>query len=127
MLLAHDIALMTLGSMFYMSSSFNENLYWDMRKAKDISFMFAEASSFNGDVSSWQLFSVEKMMNVFEGAVRMHLIRAYPACRSILNIVITVRAICSTNRYPLMGTSRAGACFLQLPLTCRICVRSTKQ
>ena len=56
--------------MFYMSSAFNENLYWDMTNAKDISFMFAEASAFNGDVSSWQLFSVEKMMNVFEGAVR---------------------------------------------------------
>ena len=41
-----------------------------MRNAKDISFMFAEATSFNGDLTTWQLVNVEKMTSVFDGAVR---------------------------------------------------------
>jgi len=60
--------------MFFKSNLFNQDLYWDMRNARDISYMFAEAVSFNGDVSSFQLFNVEKMNNVFDGAV------SFPPC-----------------------------------------------
>merc|ERR1711988_1509872 len=51
------------------ASSFNGDLSsWDVSKVTDMSWMFSGASSFNGDLSSWDVSQVTKMDNMFMSA-----------------------------------------------------------
>ena len=53
-------------SNLYGASSFNGDLSsWDVSSVKDMSWMFDAASSFNGDISSWDVSSVTNMRGMF--------------------------------------------------------------
>ncbi len=54
------------GYMFYGTSSFNGNLSsWDVSSVTHMEYMFASTSSFNGDLSSWDVSSVTDMSGMF--------------------------------------------------------------
>ena len=55
--------------MFDSASSFNGDISrWDVSLVTDMSRMFDSASSFNGDISSWDVSSVDNMSNMFFSA-----------------------------------------------------------
>ena len=55
--------------MFDSASSFNGDLSrWNVSLVTDMSRMFSDASSFNGDISSWDVSSVDNMSNMFFSA-----------------------------------------------------------
>ena len=58
-----------MSNMFYSASSFNGDLSsWDVSKVTDMSGMFYSASSFNGDLSSWNVSQVKDMAGMFSSA-----------------------------------------------------------
>ena len=49
--------------------SFNENIStWDVSSVENMAYMFYGASSFNQDIGSWDVSSVEAMSGMFDGA-----------------------------------------------------------
>ncbi|NME70897.1 BspA family leucine-rich repeat surface protein [Flammeovirga aprica] len=58
-----------MNTMFYKATSFNGDLSsWDVSSVTDIRGMFSEASSFNGDISNWDVSSVTDMTSMFRDA-----------------------------------------------------------
>ena len=54
---------------FYYDSSFNGDISgWDVSRVTDMSGMFQDATLFNGDLSSWEVSSVRDMSGMFSGA-----------------------------------------------------------
>ncbi len=55
--------------MFADATSFDGNLNnWDVSNVRSMSYMFRNASSFNGDISSWDTEDLSTMQSMFEGA-----------------------------------------------------------
>lgn len=55
--------------MFARATSFNGDLSgWDMSTITDVSAMFSGAESFNGDISGWNVSNVTRMNDMFNGA-----------------------------------------------------------
>ncbi|WP_205959915.1 BspA family leucine-rich repeat surface protein [Flammeovirga aprica] len=70
---AHDTPDLTsvtyMASMFSGATSFNGDLSeWEVSSVTDMTAMFSEATSFNGDLSSWEVSSVTDMTSMFSGA-----------------------------------------------------------
>jgi surface protein len=58
-----------MSRVFYNASSFNQNLSgWDVSNVTNMSFMFNGATSFNQDISSWDVSNVTSMSHMFCGA-----------------------------------------------------------
>jgi surface protein len=56
--------------MFFMASSFNSDISnWDVSAVTDMFDMFEGASSFNSDISNWNVGRVTKMKFMFNGAL----------------------------------------------------------
>jgi surface protein len=57
------------GSMFYKATSFNQELsVWNVSAVKDMSYMFYGASSFDKPLSTWDVSNVETMQAMFYDA-----------------------------------------------------------
>ncbi|MDG1260169.1 MAG: BspA family leucine-rich repeat surface protein [Flavobacteriales bacterium] len=57
--------------MFQEATSFNQDLTsWDMSSCTNLNGMFKDATSFNGDITEWQFHPTEGVyfFNMFEGA-----------------------------------------------------------
>ncbi len=55
--------------LFYGASSFNGDISdWDVSGVKNMDYLFAGATSFNGDISGWDVGQVLSMNSMFEGA-----------------------------------------------------------
>ena len=58
-----------IGSMFAKASSFNADISkWNVSNVKNMSFMFSEAIIFNQDISTWDVSKVTNMKEMFEEA-----------------------------------------------------------
>ena len=58
-----------MSHMFAASTSFNGNISkWDVSSVTDMSGMFHDAAAFNGELSKWDVSSVNDMSGMFDGA-----------------------------------------------------------
>jgi surface protein len=61
--------VVNMGGMFYKATSFNRDLSgWDVSQVTDVSQMFCDATSFNQDLSGWDVSQVTNMWYMFCGA-----------------------------------------------------------
>ncbi|SDL50311.1 BspA family leucine-rich repeat surface protein, partial [Kriegella aquimaris] len=62
-----DLSLVTdMSSMFSQATTFNEDISsWDVSKATDMSGMFYNATNFNQDIGTWNVGNVITMVNMF--------------------------------------------------------------
>ena len=82
--------------MFYKASSFNRDLSnWDVSRVTDMRGMFREAHSFNGDLRNWDVSRVTNMEGMFYRANRFNPNNA-PWCRKGSD---DPRLSCFTSRY----------------------------
>ncbi len=62
-------SVVDMSHMFDKASSFNQDISsWNVSNVKDMSFMFYEAESFNQDLSSWNVSKETKLVATFRGA-----------------------------------------------------------
>ena len=55
--------------MFYLNSTFNGDISsWDVGRVTTMQGMFNQATSFDGDISSWNVSNVTNMINMFRQA-----------------------------------------------------------
>ena len=60
---------MNMEGIFYGATSFNGDLSsWDVGRVTDMGWMFEGATSFNGDLSRWDVGQVTNMAYMFNGA-----------------------------------------------------------
>ena len=58
-----------MNSIFYSDTSFNEDIsHWDVSNVTNMTYMFAFTELFNQDISSWNVSNVTSMQGVFYGA-----------------------------------------------------------
>jgi surface protein len=58
-----------MNGMFAVATSFNGNISnWDVGNVTSMNGMFVEATSFNQDISNWDVGNVTDMAGMFEGA-----------------------------------------------------------
>ena len=61
--------IINMNNMFYGISSFNQDISkWNVANVNDMSYMFYGASSFNQDINSWNVWNVNNMSHMFYGA-----------------------------------------------------------
>jgi len=59
----------TFKQMFNDATSFNQDIsQWDVSNATTFGYMFAEATSFNQDISKWDVSKANDFFNMFRGA-----------------------------------------------------------
>ena len=59
----------SMKNMFYNASSFNQNISsWNVSNVDNMSAMFSFAENFNQDINSWDVSNVKDMYSMFEGA-----------------------------------------------------------
>ena len=59
-----------LSMLFYNNTSFNEDISgWDVSKVKNMYLMFGDATSFNGDISKWDVSEARYMSYTFKGNI----------------------------------------------------------
>ncbi|WP_345027259.1 BspA family leucine-rich repeat surface protein, partial [Flavivirga jejuensis] len=64
-----DLSQVTNMYYMFLESSFNGDISnWDVSSVKDMSYMFRKASVFNQDIGSWDVSSVESMEGMFDEA-----------------------------------------------------------
>ena len=65
-----DLSRVTdISQMFRGATSFNGDISsWEVSSVTDMNSMFSGATSFNGDISSWEVSSVTSMFQMFDGA-----------------------------------------------------------
>lgn len=65
----HTAGPVTMEGMFNGASSFNGNISaWDVSEVTDMSNMFMSAAAFTGDISGWQVGNVTEMNSMFQNA-----------------------------------------------------------
>ena len=62
-----DLSMVTdMSYMFFDASSFDGDIFtWDVSKVTDMSYMFYNTPSFNGDLSAWDVSSLNNMRHMF--------------------------------------------------------------
>ena len=64
------INITDIEGMFLGASSFNQDISgWDVSSVVDMNYMFYKASSFNQDISNWNVANVTEMSNMFNSAI----------------------------------------------------------
>ena len=62
-------AITNMAGMFHDATSFNQDISsWDVSNVTDMRYMFENATSFNQDISNWDVSNVTKMAYMFRGA-----------------------------------------------------------
>ena len=69
-----DVSNVTdMSNMFEQARSFNGDLSkWDVSKVEDMRYMFARATRFDDDLSTWNVSNVTRTTGMFQGAKAYH-------------------------------------------------------
>ena len=57
-----------MSEMFAMNGAFNQDLHWDTSSLENAEKMFAKATGFNGDLSTWDVSKVRDFKSFLAGA-----------------------------------------------------------
>lgn len=83
--------------MFKDATSFNGDIStWDVRQVTSTASMFSNAISFRGDLASWQLESAEMMTGMFSGALQYSQMLCWNAI-DVYNVVDNADMFCGTD------------------------------